>query len=73
MVDESCHRTAFLLAYFQDEGYEHGEQIRFAVSDDDTPARWTELRGGRPILRPTGGECGVRDPFLVRDERRGSS
>lgn len=60
----------YLLAYFLDERDPDGEQIRFAVSDGPTPMSWTPLADGAPILISTVGERGVRDPFLVRDERR---
>ena len=56
----------YLLAYFLDEHDQEGEAIRFAVSDDQEPYRWTPLSGGAPILRSDVGERGARDPFLVR-------
>ncbi|BEL04410.1 hypothetical protein Q0Z83_026010 [Actinoplanes sichuanensis] len=62
---------AYLLAYFKPEITADGEQVRFAVSDIDGPAGWTELNGGRPVLVNDLGERGVRDPFLVRDTRNG--
>lgn len=60
----------FLLAYFRSEAEPDGEQIRFAVSGPGQPTGWTPLRGGRPMLTSEVGESGVRDPFLLRDERR---
>ncbi|MBP2412377.1 hypothetical protein JOF48_001176 [Arthrobacter stackebrandtii] len=61
----------FLLAYFLSEEEPDGEQVRFALSDGPSPTAWTALNGGRPVLRSAVGECGVRDPFLIRDERNG--
>ena len=55
-----------LLAYFLDERSEDGEQVRFAVSDGPTAVGWTALADGAPFLRSHVGECGARDPFLVR-------
>lgn len=61
----------FLLAYFLSEEELDGEQVRFALSDGAAPDAWTALNHGDPVLRSAVGECGVRDPFLLRDERRG--
>ncbi|GAB3396648.1 hypothetical protein GCM10027568_31180 [Humibacter soli] len=60
----------YLLVFFRSEETEDGEQVRFAVSADSTPTGWIELNAGAPILTSRLGECGVRDPFIVRDERR---
>ncbi|MGH1553729.1 hypothetical protein ACRAWF_22380 [Streptomyces sp. L7] len=46
----------FLLAYFLDEHDEHGEQVRFAVSDGPAPVSWTALNAGEPVLRSDVGE-----------------
>ena len=62
----------FLLAYFLSETFADGEQVRFAVSDGPEPTSWTPLNQGRPVLPSTVGELGSRDPFLVRDEVRGT-
>jgi hypothetical protein len=61
----------FLLAYFLSETLQDGEQIRFAVSEGSEPIAWTPLNSGRPVLRSSVGEGGVRDPFLIRDTARG--
>lgn len=61
----------FLLCYFLSENEPHGEQLRFAVSDGPTPLAWTPLNGGMPVLSSSVGECGMRDPFLIRDEANG--
>lgn len=61
----------FLLSYFLSEEEPDGEQVRFALSDGPAPTAWTALNGGRPVLLSGVGECGVRDPFLIRDESNG--
>lgn len=61
----------FLLAYFRSEEEPDGEQVRFAVSAPEAPVEWRPLRGGAPMLASAVGERGVRDPFILRDERRG--
>jgi hypothetical protein len=62
---------AFLLAYFNNGDAPDAEQIRFAVTQGSQPTRWTPLNRGLPMLISTVGELGVRDPFILRDERRG--
>ncbi|MFD7160630.1 glycoside hydrolase family 43 protein [Kribbella sp. NPDC059898] len=55
----------YLYAHFKRESAD-GEQIYFALSDGNDPLRFHDLNGGRPALRSTAGEYGVRDPHLVR-------
>ncbi|MBT2511999.1 glycoside hydrolase family 43 protein [Arthrobacter sp. ISL-30] len=62
---------AYLFAYFKGEQDAKGEQVYFAVSNGPAPTSWTELNGGGPALISKVGECGVRDPFIIRDENRG--
>lgn len=62
--------TAYLLAYFTSEDSETGEQLRFAVSNGKQPTSYTPLAGGMPVLNSRVGECGIRDPFLIRDGDR---
>lgn len=57
----------YLFAHFTGESPD-GEQIYFAVSKDGL--HWTDLHDG-PILRSTVGECGVRDPFILRNSLNG--
>ncbi|MQM25854.1 glycoside hydrolase family 43 protein [Glycomyces albidus] len=57
--------AGYLYAHFKREGAE-GEQIHFALSDGDDPLHFDDLNGGRPVLRSTLGERGVRDPHIVR-------
>lgn len=60
--------SAYLFAHFIGEG-EMGEQIYFSVSRDGL--HWNDLNAGKPVLISEIGEKGVRDPFLVRDEKNG--
>ncbi len=57
----------YLFAHFTGETPD-GEQIYFSVSRDGL--HWTDLHDG-PILRSTVGECGVRDPFVLRNPLNG--
>lgn len=55
----------YLFCYFT--GHEESlmdEQVYFAVSQDGF--RWKDLNDGRPVLRSSIGEGGVRDPFILR-------
>lgn len=56
----------YLFAYFTSAAEEDGEQVHFARSTGPGPLDWEALNGGRPVLRSDVGECGVRDPFLLR-------
>ncbi|NIK77099.1 hypothetical protein FHS15_002224 [Paenibacillus castaneae] len=58
--------AGYLFAYFKGEGFEDGEQVYMALSRGNDALAWHELNGGRPILTSQLGECGVRDPYLVR-------
>lgn len=58
----------FLFVHFIGE-QEDGEQIYFSVSQDGK--HFKDLNQGKPVLRSTVGEKGVRDPFLIRDPKRG--
>lgn len=57
--------TAYLFTHFKGtQKTPDDEQIYFAVSKDGY--KWKNLNGGRPILRSTLGEGGVRDPHILR-------
>jgi hypothetical protein len=58
--------AGYLFAYFTGEDHPDGEQVHLALSRGDDPVRYDDLNGGRPVLRSTLGEGGVRDPFLLR-------
>ena len=58
--------AGYLFVHFIGE-QENGEQIYFAVSEDGL--HWQDLNGGQPVLISDIGEAGVRDPFIVRDEK----
>lgn len=59
---------AYLFVYFTGES-EEGEQIYFSLSRDGL--HWTDLNGGKPVLRSGIGEQGVRDPYILRSKLDG--
>ncbi len=59
--------AGYLFVTFTD-GREDGEQIYFAVSKDGL--HWQDLNGGNPILTSSIGECGARDPFIIRAHQK---
>lgn len=60
--------AGYLFVHFTGEK-EDGEQIYFSVSEDGL--HWTDLNSGRPVLVSRIGEKGVRDPFVVKNEKSG--
>ena len=60
-------KKGYLFAYFTGEE-NNGEQLYFSVSEDGL--HWKDLNKGKPVLVSRTGEQGVRDPFLIRDEKR---
>ncbi|MGH1875058.1 family 43 glycosylhydrolase [Enterococcus casseliflavus] len=58
--------SCFLLAHFLGDR-EGQEQIYFSVSHDGL--HYQDLNSGQPVITSNLGTKGVRDPFLVRDER----
>ena len=67
MTDKT--RNCFLFVHFTGES-ENGEQIYFSLSRDGL--HWNDLNNGAPVLVSKTGECGARDPFMVRDEKSGT-
>lgn len=56
---------AYLFTHFKGtQKTPDDEQVYFAVSKDGY--KWHNLNGGRPVLRSTLGEGGVRDPHIMR-------
>ncbi len=56
---------AYLFTHFKGtQKTPDDEQVYFAVSRDGF--KWQNLNGGRPVLRSTLGEGGVRDPHIIR-------
>ena len=55
----------YVFAYFTGNSIE-GEQIYLAASNGNDALHWSQLNGGKPILRSTLGTKGLRDPFLIR-------
>lgn len=60
--------AAYLFAHFTSEQAD-GEQVYFSVSKDGL--HFEDLNHGKPILRSQIGEEGVRDPFIIRDPKKG--
>ena len=58
----------YLFAHFTSEQAD-GEQIYFSISKDGL--FWKDLNNGKPVLRSTIGECGARDPFIVKHPKTG--
>ena len=58
--------AGYLFSYFTGEGTADGEQVYFALSDDNDPLDWHSLNDDKPVLRTTLGEQGARDPFIIR-------
>ncbi|WP_329046164.1 family 43 glycosylhydrolase [Amycolatopsis sp. NBC_01488] len=58
--------AGYSFFYFTGEGTSDGEQIYSALSKGNDPLNWTELNHGRPVLKSSLGELGVRDPFILR-------
>ena len=57
--------TAYLFTHFKGtQKTPDDEQVYFAVSKDGY--KWQNLNGGKPVLRSTLGEGGVRDPHILR-------
>ncbi|WP_337099958.1 glycoside hydrolase family 43 protein [Paenibacillus sp. YIM B09110] len=54
---------AYLFVYFT-EDEERGEQVYFSLSQDGL--YWKDLNNGEPVLSSGIGECGVRDPYILR-------
>lgn len=53
----------YLIVYFTGVSND-GEQVYFSISKDGL--HWNDLNGGRPVLKSSVGEKGVRDPFIIR-------
>lgn len=59
---------AYLFVHFIGEDVD-GEQVYFSVSEDGL--YWKDLHNGQPVLKSSIGDEGVRDPFMVKDEKNG--
>ena len=58
----------YLFVHHVEDPDGHGEQVFLSLSEGDDPLSWRRLNGGRPVLEPTLGTGGVRDPFVVRGD-----
>ncbi|WP_432561802.1 glycoside hydrolase family 43 protein [Kineococcus sp. SYSU DK003] len=59
-------RDHYLFVHHVEDPDGHGEQVFFSLSEGDDPLFWRRANGGRPVLEPTLGTTGIRDPFVVR-------
>ena len=59
---------AYLFSHFTNDGKEDKEQIWFSVSRDGL--NWTDLGSDEPLLYSSKGTTGIRDPFVLYDEKR---
>lgn len=58
---------AYLFVHFTNDGKEDKESIWFSVSRDGL--NWTDLGGEKPFISSEKGTTGIRDPFIVYDEK----
>ncbi len=59
--------SAYLFTHFTENNKGDREQIWFSVSRDGL--HWTDLGGEAPLLTSKLGTKGIRDPFIIYDER----
>ena len=58
---------AYLFVHFTNDGKEDKESIWFSLSRDGL--HWTDLGGEAPFIKTQKGTTGIRDPFIVYDEK----
>jgi hypothetical protein len=64
-INARIETSAYLFVHFVgNESSALQEQVYFSVSSDGKS--WHTINGGEPLLVSTVGECGVRDPFIMR-------
>ena len=67
-VAQAAVNTAYLMAYFTESpnmvGADYG--LHLAVSRDGL--NWTPLNQNNPVVTPTEGDLGLRDPFVFRKQ-----
>lgn len=69
MITVEGKGMSYLFAHFTGE-QKDGEQIYFSKSEDGL--HFTDLNDGKPVLFSRIGEKGVRDPFIVKNEKTGT-
>lgn len=60
---------SYLFAHFTMDEHEDKESVWFSLSDDGL--HWEDIGGDEPVLRSEIGTKGIRDPFIVYDDRLG--
>ena len=60
--------SAYLFAHFTNDGKEDKEHIWFSVSRDGL--HFSDLGGEEPFISSNVGTTGIRDPFVVYDEKK---
>lgn len=58
----------YLFTHFTGE-HKDGEQLYFSISRDGL--FWTDLNDGKPVLKSTIGEKGIRDPYIIKNKKTG--
>nr|WP_272927971.1 family 43 glycosylhydrolase [Enterococcus sp. CU9D] len=58
----------YLFVHFTGE-HRDGEQVYFSISQDGK--HFHDLNQGKPVLKSTVGEKGIRDPFIIRQPKTG--
>lgn len=59
--------SAYLFVHFTSDNTGEKEYIWYSISRDGL--HWTDLGGDEPLIKSTLGTKGIRDPFIVYDER----
>lgn len=59
--------SAYLFTHFTEDNKGDKEQIWFAISRDGI--NWADLGSDKPVLASKVGTKGIRDPFIIYDER----
>lgn len=58
---------AYLFPHFTSDKHSDKEHIWFSVSDDGL--NWEDLGGEEPFITASSGTTGIRDPFILYDEK----
>ena len=61
--------SEYLFVHFTTDKSGEQEKIYYAISRDGL--KWEDLGGDKPVIETKLGTKGIRDPFIVYDERLG--